>query len=139
MKLGYHAPPPGAPTGVADYADTLLHALHQSAPANATIERDADHADIHLYHLGNNRLHTDIYARALKTPGIVVVHDAVLHHFLLGALSRDRYIEEFVYNYGEWSRHVGEDLWRERAACAVDPRFFRYGLLRRAVRNLPAP
>ena len=138
MKIGYHAPPPGAPTGVADYAETLLQALLQSAPTNTTIERDADHAGIHLYHLGNNRLHADIYARALKTPGIVVIHDAVLHHFLLGALSYEQYVEEFVYNYGEWSRHVGEDLWRERGACAVDPRFFRYSLLRRAVENARA-
>jgi len=95
-------------------------------------------ADIHVYHLGNNRLHGGIYRLALTTPGIVVVHDAVLHHFLLGALSRDQYIEEFVYNYGEWSRHIGEELWSERAACAVDPRYFRYPMLRRAVENARA-
>ena len=51
---------------------------------------------------------------------------------------RTRYIDEFVYNYGEWSRHVGEELWRERAACAVDPRYFRYPMLRRAVETARA-
>src|SRR5207253_9475044 len=39
--------------------------------------------DIALYHLGNNALHAAIYRRALDEPGVVVLHDAVLQHFLL--------------------------------------------------------
>jgi glycosyltransferase involved in cell wall biosynthesis len=125
VTLGYHAPPPGSATGVADYAERLRHALNKILGA-------AD-ADLHLYHVGNNRLHAEIYEQALRTPGIVVLHDAVLQHFLLGTLTREQYIEEFVYNYGEWNRHVGEELWNERAGCAVDPRYFRYPMLRRAI------
>jgi glycosyltransferase involved in cell wall biosynthesis len=125
VKVGYHAPPPGSPTGVADYAETLRRALVKLP--------GAARADLHLYHLGNNRLHARIYEQALQTPGIVVLHDAVLQHFLLGTLTREQYIEEFVYNYGEWNRHVGEELWNDRAACAVDPRYFRYPMLRRAL------
>ena len=142
MTVGYHAPPSGAATGVADYAETLFAALRVYAPPGTRVERDAIGAGIHIYHLGNNRLHSDIYARAIATnrtpPGIVVIHDAVLHHFLLGALSAEQYVEEFVYNYGEWSRHIGEELWRERAACSVDPRYFRYAMLRRAVESARA-
>jgi glycosyltransferase involved in cell wall biosynthesis len=123
---------------VADYAETLLSALLESAPAEMAMERDASRADIHVYHLGNNRLHAGIYARALETPGVLVLHDAVLHHFLLGALSPLQYVAEFVHNYGEWNRHVGEELWRERAASAVDPRYFRYPMLRRAVETARA-
>jgi glycosyltransferase involved in cell wall biosynthesis len=125
VTLGYHAPPPGSPTGVADYAETLRLALERLP--------GADHAGLHLYHLGNNRLHARIYEQAIRTPGIVVLHDALLQHFLLGTLTREQYIEEFVYNYGEWNRHVGEELWNDRAACAVDPRYFRYPMLRRAL------
>jgi glycosyltransferase involved in cell wall biosynthesis len=135
LKVGYHAPLPGAPTGVADYAETLLNALRELAPANVTLDRDAVRADLHVYHLGNNRLHAEIYARALETPGIVVLHDAVLHHFMLGALSPNAYVDEFVYNYGEWSRHIGEELWRERAGSTVDPRYFRYAMLRRVAES----
>jgi glycosyltransferase involved in cell wall biosynthesis len=131
LKITHHAPPPGARTGVADYAETLLKALHKAAPPDSR-------AAVPIYHLGNNRLHADIYARALTAPGIVVLHDAVLHHFLLGALPPDRYVEEFVHNYGEWSRHIGEELWRERAASSVDPRYFRYPMLRRTVENARA-
>ena len=116
---------------MADYAETLRGALQASEPSGVR-------AGLNIYHLGNNRLHAGIYAKAIATPGVVVIHDAVLHHFLLGILSREEYIEEFVYNYGEWSRHIGEELWDERAACAIDPRYFRYPMLRRAVENARA-
>jgi glycosyltransferase involved in cell wall biosynthesis len=129
VTVGYHAPPPGSHSGVADYARTLRPALQHLGP----VERGASEADVHLYHLGNNRLHEDIHARALATPGVVVLHDAVLHHFLLGALSREQYISEWVYNYGEWRRDLGEELWRERARASVDPRYFQYPMLRRIV------
>jgi glycosyltransferase involved in cell wall biosynthesis len=133
MTVGYHAPPPGSHSGVADYAETLRTALQRLGP----VETGASKADIHLYHLGNNRLHDDIYARALATPGVAVLHDAVLHHFLLGALSKEHYIAEWIYNYGEWRRDLGEELWRERASASVDPRYFQFPMLRRVVERSP--
>jgi hypothetical protein len=129
VTVGYHAPPPGSHSGVADYAETLRVALERLGK----VERGASTADINLYHLGNNRLHEDIYARALATPGVVVLHDAVLHHFLLGSLSHEQYICEWVYNQGEWRRDLGEELWRERARASVDPRYFQFPMLRRIV------
>ena len=122
MTANYYAPPPGSPTGVADYAEALRRALDPFGPL-----------PLPLYHLGNNRLHTDIYRRALETPGVVVLHDAVLHHFMLGTLTREQYIEEFVFNHGEWQRHLAEELWAERASSAVDLRYFDYPMLRRVV------
>jgi glycosyltransferase involved in cell wall biosynthesis len=129
VTVGYHAPPPGSHSGVADYAETLKTALERLG----RVESNSSKADIHLYHLGNNRLHEDIYARALATPGVVVLHDAVLHHFLLGALSSEQYLSEWIFNYGEWRRDLGEELWRERARASVDPRYFQYPMLRRIV------
>ena len=78
-----------------------------------------------LYHLGNNALHAAIYRRALERPGVVVLHDAVLHHFLLGQLDEAAYIEEFVYNYGEWNRALARELWRGRAASGCRQPLFR--------------
>jgi glycosyltransferase involved in cell wall biosynthesis len=129
VTVGYHAPPPGSHSGVADYAQTLRTALGRLG----RMELGASTADVHLYHLGNNRLHQSIYTRALATPGVVVLHDAVLHHFLLGSLSHEQYISEWVYNYGEWRRDLGQELWRERARASVDPRYFQYPLLKRIV------
>ncbi len=101
------------------------------------METGASKADIHIYHLGNNRLHGDVYARALTTPGVAVLHDAVLHHFLLGALSKEQYIAEWIYNYGEWRRGLGVELWRERACASVDPRYFQFPMLRRIIERSP--
>ncbi|HVN02814.1 MAG TPA: glycosyltransferase [Bryobacteraceae bacterium] len=127
MTVGYYAPLPPARTGVADYAAALLAALR---PYGA-VEPNARRADIALYHLGNNQLHSAIYGRALAHPGVVVLHDAVLHHFFLGALDRTAYIDEFVYNYGEWHRSLAEDLWNARASSGFDNRYFDFPMLKR--------
>jgi glycosyltransferase involved in cell wall biosynthesis len=127
MKVGYYAPLPPARTGVADYAAALLSELRR----HGTVEPRLRHADIALYHLGNNALHREIYARALAEPGVIVLHDAVLHHFLLGTLTREAYIEEFVYNYGEWHRDLAAGLWEARAGSGVDHRYFEFPMLKR--------
>jgi glycosyltransferase involved in cell wall biosynthesis len=127
VSSNWFAPPPGSRSGVADYAATLRPALERLGEWS-----------VPLYHLGNNRLHEAIYRRALEEPGVVVLHDAVLHHFLLGTLPRDRYIEEFVFNYGEWRRPQAEELWDERATSGVDPRYFDFPLLKRIVERARA-
>jgi glycosyltransferase involved in cell wall biosynthesis len=127
VTTGFHSPLPPAATGVAGYAATLLEALRE----RGEVVPGARDAAVHLYHLGNNHLHREIYRRALEQPGVVVLHDAVLHHFLLGSLDRDAYIEEFVYNYGEWHRALAAELWTARPRSGADPRHFRYPMLRR--------
>jgi len=129
LKVGFHSPLPPARTGVADYSAALLRALRPLGQ----VEVNARQADAHLYHLGNNRLHEEIYRRALVVPGVVVLHDAVLHHFLLGTLSENEYVAEFAYNYGAWSEDQARRLWRNRARSAADPQYFRYALLKRVV------
>jgi len=124
MKLGYHAPMPPAPTGVAQYAATLMKQLE------TRFELGPD-ADVDLYQVGNNGLHWAIYQRALASPGVVLLHDACLHHLLLGHLSQAEYVEEFVYNYGEWFRQTAERFWAARSNSAADPRFFERPMLRR--------
>ncbi len=128
MKVGYFSPLPPARTGVADYAATLLTALRKLGDVESEPPRGAA---VNLYQLGNNQLHRDIYARALAEPGVVVLHDAVLQHFFLGSLTEQQYIDEFVYNYGEWTRDQAANLWRGRAASGADAEYFRYPMLRR--------
>jgi len=123
MTIGYFAPLPPGRSGVAEYAAALLERL-PSARAN----RDGD---VNLYQLGNNQIHRDIYRHAIARPGVVLLHDAVLQHFFLGSLNEAEYVDEFVYNYGEWSRDLGKDLWRNRARSGADARYFAYPMLRR--------
>jgi len=127
--VGFYAPLPPARTGVADYAAALLAEMKK----HGRVEVAPPNCDVALYHLGNNGLHRDIYRRALERPGVAVLHDAVLHHFLLGQLDQAAYVEEFVYNYGEWNRPLARELWRGRASSASDRHYFDYPMLRRIV------
>lgn len=119
---------PPARSGVADYAAALLGYLQR----RCTLRVNED-GELNLYHIGNNQLHATIYKRALEKPGAVVLHDAVLHHFALGYFTREEYIEEFAYNYGDWTRGIAEQLWVGRGRSAADPVYFRYSLLKRLV------
>lgn len=126
MKVGFFSPLPPARTGVADYSAALLPYLRELGE----VEIDAP-GDIALYHIGNNSLHREIYQLALAHPGVVVLHDAVLHHLLLGTLDPAAYEQEFVYNYGEQSRDLARRLWRERARSGADVRYFAHPMLKR--------
>jgi glycosyltransferase involved in cell wall biosynthesis len=127
MTAGFYSPLPPARTGVADYAAALLAGLRR----HGCVEVAPGRCDVALYQMGNNPLHAAIYRRALERPGVVTLHDAVLHHFLLGQLDESAYIEEFVYNSGDWSRDLARELWSGRAASGADPRYFAYPMLKR--------
>lgn len=114
---------PTGHSGVAHYA-RILHAATPPIPG------------VTVFHLGNNQLHQPIYQRliSLEDPKrVVILHDAVLHHFMLGSLSREAYIDEFVYNYGEWQRDLAQDLWSRRSHSGSAPEYFAYPMLRRAM------
>src|ERR1019366_4174926 len=128
MTAGFFSPLPPARTGVADYAAALLAELRR----HGRVEVAPARSDAALYHLGNNGLHAGVYRRAIENPGVVVLHDATLNHFFLGRLTEAEYVDEFVYNYGEWNRGLGRELWRARAGSAADERYFRYPMLKRA-------
>jgi glycosyltransferase involved in cell wall biosynthesis len=127
MKVGFFSPMPPAPTGVADYSATLLPLLRSFG----AVEISPETCDAALYHVGNNTLHRDIYRRALTHPGVVVLHDAVLQHLMLGMLDQHEYVDEFVYNYGEASRELGRQLWDQRARSGADVRYFARPMLKR--------
>ena len=129
MKVGFHSPLPPAHTGVADYSAVLLRALR----GLGEVEVGADRADVQLYHVANNVLHWDIYRRALEHPGVVVLHDALLQHLFMGALDEAAYCAEFAYNYGDWSRDLAADLWRNKASSGLRPAYYRYPMLKRLV------
>src|SRR5690348_15871167 len=64
----------------------------------------------HLYQLGNNLDHAHVYRTALRVPGIVVLHDPVLHH-LVEALTIGRgdaagYDSVMAAHYGPAGRRL---------------------------------
>ena len=113
---------------MADYAAALLAELREHGARRGGRRRAAMSRSITS---ATTRCMPRSTARALERPGVVVLHDAVLHHFFLGQLSEPRYVDEFVYNYGEWNRGLARDLWRGRAASGADDRYFDYPMLKR--------
>ncbi len=133
MIAGFYSPMPPARTGVADYSAALVEAMRREGEVGLNAD-----GDVNLYHLGNNALHLQCYRRAIEQPGVVVLHDAVLHHFLLGTLNREQYIDEFVFNYGGWHAGQAAALWDGRARSGTDPEYFRYPMLKRQMQTARA-
>ena len=114
---------PNGQSGVAHYAEILYKAIPSAM-------------GVSVFHLGNNQLHLPIYQRLISQHDpkrVVILHDAVLHHFMLGALSRDAYIEEFVYNYGAAQHGVGEVLGGAAGVGAAGPKVLGQVAMPRAV------
>ena len=96
MRLAFFSPLPPAKSGIADYSAALLDWLthHAAIDVYTQPEPDFDPAGLDgiLYQLGNNPHHSFVYEQALKTPGIVVMHEANLHHLIADiTIRRDRW------------------------------------------------
>ena len=88
MKVAYYSPLPPSRSGVADYSALLLPELQRRIEvvlaAPGRFRRDPA-ADISLYHVGNDaEAHGWIVESLRRRPGVVVLHDFVLHHLVVG-------------------------------------------------------
>jgi glycosyltransferase involved in cell wall biosynthesis len=101
LRVRIWSPLPPSPSGVADYVVEAMPALHAHADVVLVAEEadrvdpavrarfsvhsaaDAPDADLDLYHLGNSPDHAFAYRRALREPGVVVLHEWSLHHLVL--------------------------------------------------------
>ncbi|HXH89820.1 MAG TPA: glycosyltransferase family 4 protein [Gaiellaceae bacterium] len=88
MNVAYYSPMPPERSGIADYSALLLPALRRHASVDVVRRgrtRPARGADLSLYHVGNNPdAHGWIVDALRKRPGVVVLHDFVLHHLVAG-------------------------------------------------------
>jgi glycosyltransferase involved in cell wall biosynthesis len=88
MKVAYYSPMPPEKTGIAAYSKLLLPALQQRLDVIIARRgrRPAPRGiDVSVYHVGNNPdAHAWIVDALRKRPGIVVLHDFVLHHLVAG-------------------------------------------------------
>lgn len=104
MRLAFLSPLPPAPTGIADYTAEVLALLtsdheveafhaqgrveHERLPAECTVRRVEEFLDRHrarpydvvVYQMGNGPEHAFLYDRLAQVPGLLVLHDLVLHH-----------------------------------------------------------
>ena len=88
MRVAFYSPLPPERTGIADYSALLLPELAERmevvVAARGRRARYPD-ADVALYHVGNNpEYHGWIVDALRRRPGVVVLHDFVLHHLVAG-------------------------------------------------------
>ena len=124
MRVAYLSPLPPTRSGVAHYSSMLLPALQKRVDVKAFGSLEdywAPDFDLAIYQLGNNPHHEFVYAEAMRTPGIAVLHDLVLHHLIVEmTLARgdaEGYVEALRANHGEagaaWARGRAAGLHSE--------------------------
>jgi glycosyltransferase involved in cell wall biosynthesis len=86
MRVAYYSPLPPSRSGIADYSALLLPALRRRIDVVvAEPGKRAPAADVALYHVGNDPdAHGWIVDALAKRPGLVVLHEYVLHHLVAG-------------------------------------------------------
>jgi glycosyltransferase involved in cell wall biosynthesis len=87
MRVAYYSPMPPERSGIADYSALLLPALRERIEEVVVARpgKRAPTADVRLYQVGNNpESHAWIVDELARRPGVVVLHEFVLHHLVAG-------------------------------------------------------
>ena len=108
MKVAFFSPLPPAKSGIADYSATLVSELALLADVTTfsamPAHFDPASFDVAVYQIGNNGYHDFCYEMAVKHPGVVVIHEANLHHLLADLTIKrgdwDAYLVEVEYEGG---------------------------------------
>ncbi len=132
LRVAYFSPMPPEQSGIADYSALLLPALARRV--DVTVVPRGRHrlprgTDVALYHVGNNPdAHAWIVDALRKHPGVVVLHDFVLHHLVAGMTVGRRdghaYLDLMEREHGVVGRLLGHGvldkrippLWESRPA-----------------------
>ena len=114
LRLDYFSPLPPERSGISEYSSLLLPALQRRFDVEVAARGRAAVGDVCLYHVGNNPdAHAWIVEALRRRPGVVVLHDFVLHHLVagmtlgrgdadgyLGAMQRDAGVEGRLLAHG---------------------------------------
>jgi len=91
VKVAYYSPLPPERSGIADYSAMLLPELEKRIDVEVARRgrrrwgRGAPGGDVAVYHIGNDpRHHAWVVEELRRRPGVVVLHDFVLHHLIAG-------------------------------------------------------
>ena len=126
MRVAFFSPLPPAKSGIADYSAALLDHLKMSDHSGLVVETfgakpssfDPARYDICLYQLGNNPYHGFVYETAMEHPGVVVMHEANLHHLIADlTINRndwDAYVREVGLNHGPEAEAYAQQYVRTR-------------------------
>jgi glycosyltransferase involved in cell wall biosynthesis len=145
MRVAYFSPLPPERSGIADYSRELLPALAEQVELTlyAADPRQVDQAlrrqfpirplaqypqeqwqfDIPLYQMGNSQYHASFYPLLLRYPGLVVLHDYAIHHFIahmtLDQGNFSAYAREMTYVWGVPGMQRAQAMRLGQARAAV--------------------
>jgi glycosyltransferase involved in cell wall biosynthesis len=127
-RVAYYSPMPPERSGIADYSALLVPALERLVDVEVAPRGKHADGDVALYHVGNDpEVHGWILERLRREPGIVVLHDFVLHHLVasltLGRKDNAGYLAAMERDSGVAGRLLGlgvidgcvPPLWELRA------------------------
>jgi glycosyltransferase involved in cell wall biosynthesis len=148
-RIAYASPVNPAPSGISDYSEELLPYLGQYAEITLYVEDGLRPANPHLaqalelrpvsglprdhrrrpydaivYHIGNSPVHAGIWTALQRQPGVVVLHELVLHHFMLNYAATVRrdlegYLAEAAARYGPEGERTARLMLRGRLTDAA--------------------
>lgn len=144
MRIAYFSPLNPVPSGISDYSEDLLPYLASYADIDLFIDEGYRPAnpdivahfpiypyrryprllrrrkyDVTLYHVGNSPAHDYILNTLARYPGVVVLHDYVLHHLMLWRSFRyddGRTYRDAMLRYGEAGRRLAQRMMRGQLA-----------------------
>lgn len=100
IKVAFFSPLPPARSGIADYSAALLDELKKLVDVEVFTSKplafNPKSFDVTLYQVGNNVYHDFCYEAAMDHPGVVVVHEANLHHL----------IADITIKRGDWDAYM---------------------------------
>ena len=140
LRLDYVSPLPPVRSGIADYSVDLLpelaaraevrliglpgQAIDQSVSARWPVAEFATAGEdgrLPLYQMGNNRYHEGVLELASQLPGVLTLHDVVLHHLLLD-VTLGRHL------FYEYKARLRRDHGWMGEAAALAKRWGAYGM-----------
>lgn len=158
MRVAYFSPLNPIKSGISDYSEELLSELsgygrfdlfvdgyrpttpwlHENFDINdhgvfRERYKGGNDYDISIYHLGNNDNHAYIWRTLHDYPGLVVLHEPILHHFLfsqtIGNGRLDDYLRELDYSYNSMRPSIVSTTLEERN----EDSWYNYPLVERVV------
>ena len=145
LRLAYFSPLPPARSGIADFSAELLPYLAHSADITLYVDdlqevkqslreqfeirlldryqQEHWQYDLALYQMGNSEFHESLYPYLLHYPGVVVLHDLFVHHFIvhktLGKGKFADYARELGYVLGKRGIYLAQEIRRGQASAPL--------------------
>jgi glycosyltransferase involved in cell wall biosynthesis len=150
MRLGWFSPVPPVKSGIAGRSAELVSVLEARGHAvdvfaDEPVARAAPHArsahdfvwlhqrqpyDLVVYQFGNSSHHDYTWPYALRYPGLVVLHDAHLHHARAALLLRERRFTDYRREFA-WDQPAESPDLAELAIAGLDSAlYYRWPMVR---------